>query len=68
MQPPSLPTQEFQNGQWVTTTAPFRVYDNIAQSIEDHGKLLASQRVLTRRRWRPSNYPKQLRAGPGPGV
>ena len=30
----------------MTTTAPFRVYDNIAESIEDHGKLLADQRLL----------------------
>ena len=38
----SYPTQEFQNGQWVTTTAQFRAYHDIAQSIEDHGKLLAT--------------------------
>ena len=43
----SLPTQEFQNGEWVTTTAPFRVYDNIAESIDDHGKLLATSGSYT---------------------
>ena len=43
----SYPTQEFQNGQWVTTTAQFRAYDNIAQSIEDHGKLLATSGYYT---------------------
>jgi hypothetical protein len=37
-----LPTQEYQNGRLVTRTAPFRVYHNIAQSIDDHGKLLAT--------------------------
>jgi len=37
-----LPTQEFQNGQIVSTIAPFRVYHNLAQSIDDHGKLLAT--------------------------
>ena len=43
----SYPTQEFQNGQWVTTTAQFRAYNNIAQSIEDHGKLLATSGYYT---------------------
>jgi flagellum-specific peptidoglycan hydrolase FlgJ len=37
-----LPTQEYENGQFVTLTMPFRVYQNVAQSIEDHGKLLAT--------------------------
>jgi flagellum-specific peptidoglycan hydrolase FlgJ len=37
-----LPTQEFQNGQWVTTNAAFRVYHNVAQSIADHTALLAT--------------------------
>jgi flagellum-specific peptidoglycan hydrolase FlgJ len=37
-----LPTQEYQNGQYVTITAPFRVYHNVAESIADHGKLLAT--------------------------
>jgi len=40
----SFPTREYQNGQWVTTTAQFRVYDDVAQSIDDHGKLLATSR------------------------
>jgi flagellum-specific peptidoglycan hydrolase FlgJ len=38
----SLPTQEYQSGQWVTGTASFRVYHNVAESIDDHGRLLAS--------------------------
>src|SRR5262249_7188330 len=37
-----LPTQEYQNGQYVTVTAPFRVYHNVAESIADHGQLLAN--------------------------
>ena len=37
-----LPTQEYQNGQYVTVNAPFRVYHNMAQSIADHGHLLAT--------------------------
>ncbi len=36
------PTQEYENGVWVTRTAPFRVYHDIAESIEDHGRLLAT--------------------------
>jgi flagellum-specific peptidoglycan hydrolase FlgJ len=37
-----MPTQEYQNGQWVTISAPFRVYSNVAQSITDHSLLLAT--------------------------
>jgi flagellum-specific peptidoglycan hydrolase FlgJ len=37
-----LPTQEHENGVWVTRTAPFRVYHNVAESIEDHSRLLAT--------------------------
>jgi flagellum-specific peptidoglycan hydrolase FlgJ len=36
------PTQEYENGQLVTANAAFRVYSNIAQSIADHGLLLAT--------------------------
>ena len=43
----SLPTQEFENGQWVTTTAQFRAYHEPAQSIEDHGQLLATSGYYT---------------------
>jgi flagellum-specific peptidoglycan hydrolase FlgJ len=38
----TLPTQEFQDGQWVSTNAAFRVYHNVAESIADHGRLLAN--------------------------
>ncbi len=37
-----LPTHEFENGQWVTINAAFRVYHNVAQSIADHTELLAT--------------------------
>lgn len=38
----TLPTKEFQNGEWVTVQAPFRWYNSWQESIWDHGKLLAS--------------------------
>jgi flagellum-specific peptidoglycan hydrolase FlgJ len=37
-----LPTQEFENGQMVNSTGIFRAYYNYAQSIDDHGRLLAT--------------------------
>ena len=37
-----LPTREYENGQWVTRSAPFRVYHNVAESIADHSQLLAT--------------------------
>jgi flagellum-specific peptidoglycan hydrolase FlgJ len=37
-----LPTQEFENGEWVTIDAPFRAYNSVAQSISDHSLLLAT--------------------------
>ena len=43
-----LPTQEFENGQWVTVDAPFRVYHNVAESISDHAELLATSGYYTR--------------------
>ena len=44
----SLPTQEYENGRPVTITASFRVYHNFAESIDDHGKLLATSGYYTR--------------------
>ena len=35
-------TWEYVNGQQVTSTSQFRVYHNTAQSIDDHGRLLAT--------------------------
>jgi flagellum-specific peptidoglycan hydrolase FlgJ len=36
------PTQEYEDGQPVARVALFRVYHNVAESIDDHGKLLAT--------------------------
>jgi flagellum-specific peptidoglycan hydrolase FlgJ len=44
----TLPTQEFENGQWVTIDAPFRAYHNNAESIADHAELLATSGYYTR--------------------
>ncbi|MGO9297065.1 MAG: glucosaminidase domain-containing protein, partial [Streptosporangiaceae bacterium] len=38
----SLPTTEYDGGQAVSTVAGFRVYSSAAQSVEDHGRLLAT--------------------------
>jgi flagellum-specific peptidoglycan hydrolase FlgJ len=38
----AFPTQEFENGEWETVTAYFRVYHNVAESIADHSQLLAN--------------------------
>jgi flagellum-specific peptidoglycan hydrolase FlgJ len=43
----TLPTQEFENGQYVTIMAPFRVYHDVAESIADHGQLLATSGYYT---------------------
>jgi flagellum-specific peptidoglycan hydrolase FlgJ len=43
----SLPTQEYENGQWVTIDAPFRVYHSFSESIDDHGALLATSGYYT---------------------
>jgi flagellum-specific peptidoglycan hydrolase FlgJ len=40
-------TQEYQNGQLVTRAAAFRVYHTIAESIDDHGRLLATSEYYT---------------------
>ncbi len=39
------PTQEYENGAWVTRAASFRVYHNVAESIADHGRLLATSQA-----------------------
>ena len=36
------PTREYVNGQWVNRITLFRVYHDVAECIEDHGRLLAS--------------------------
>ena len=37
-----LPTQEYEGGGYVTVSAGFKVYHNIAESIADHTQLLAT--------------------------
>jgi len=37
-----VPTREYQAGQLVSQASSFRVYNNIAESVDDHGKLLAT--------------------------
>jgi flagellum-specific peptidoglycan hydrolase FlgJ len=42
-----LPTREYEHGRPVTRRASFRVYHDVAQSIEDHGRLLATSGFYT---------------------
>jgi flagellum-specific peptidoglycan hydrolase FlgJ len=42
-----LPTQEYLDGQWVSVSSSFRVYHNIAESIADHARLLATSGYYT---------------------
>jgi hypothetical protein len=44
----TLPTQEYENGSWVTANAQFAVYHNDAESIADHARLLATSGYYTR--------------------
>jgi flagellum-specific peptidoglycan hydrolase FlgJ len=44
----TLPTQEYENGSWVTVDAPFAVYHNDAESIAGHAELLAASGYYTR--------------------
>jgi flagellum-specific peptidoglycan hydrolase FlgJ len=44
----TLPTQEYENGSWVTIGAQFAVYHNDAESIADHAELLATSGYYTR--------------------
>ena len=47
------PTQEYENGQWVTINAAFRVYNNVTESIDDHARAARDQRVLHAGHGRP---------------
>ena len=42
------PTQEYEDGQWVTRISLFRVYHNVAECMDDHGRLLASSTYFKR--------------------
>jgi flagellum-specific peptidoglycan hydrolase FlgJ len=44
----TLPTQEYENGSWVTVGAQFAVYHNDAESIADHAELLATSGYYAR--------------------
>src|SRR6202000_677934 len=44
----SLPTSEYEGGQWVTIDAQFRFYHNDAEPIADHAELLATSGYYTR--------------------
>ena len=44
----TLPTQEYENGSWVTVDAQFAVYHNDAESIADHAELLAASGYYAR--------------------
>ena len=44
----SMPTSEYEGGQWVTVKAQFRAYHNDAESIADHAELLATSGYYTR--------------------
>ena len=58
-----LPTQEYVNGQPVSTSASFRVYHDLAESIDDHGRLLAEsgyyQQAMAHRQ-NPNEFAKAL--------
>ena len=58
-----LPTQEYVNGQPVSTSASFRVYHDVAESIDDHGRLLAEsgyyQQAMALRQ-HPNEFAKAL--------
>jgi flagellum-specific peptidoglycan hydrolase FlgJ len=44
----TLPTQEYENGQWISIDAPFAVYHNDAESIAGHAQLLATSGYYTK--------------------
>ena len=44
----TVPTKEYVNGQWITIHAAFRAYHNAAESMEDHGRLLATSGYYTK--------------------
>jgi flagellum-specific peptidoglycan hydrolase FlgJ len=44
----TLPTQEYENGSWVTIDAQFAVYRNDAESIAGHAELLAASGYYAR--------------------
>lgn len=58
-----LPTQEYIDGQWVTVTATWRVYDDINQSVRDRTQfLLENSRYTQGGVFTASTYQEQCRA------
>jgi lysozyme len=59
----ALPTQEVYDGQTVNITADFRAYHDVAESIDDHGKLLAesgSYSAAMARKQSPNSFANAL--------
>jgi flagellum-specific peptidoglycan hydrolase FlgJ len=44
----TLPTSEFEGGQWISIDAPFAIYHNDAESIAGHAELLADSGYYTK--------------------
>lgn len=58
-----LPTQEYIDGQWITTTATWRVYDDINQSVRDRTQfLLENPRYTQGGVFTASTYHEQCQA------
>ena len=58
-----LPTQEYIDGQWITTTATWRVYDDINQSVRDRTQfLLENPRYTQGGVFSASTYQEQCQA------
>ena len=58
-----LPTQEYINGQWVNTTAKWRVYDDINNSVRDRTQfLLENPRYTQGGVFKAKNYKEQCQA------
>ena len=58
-----LPTQEYIDGEWITTTATWRVYDDINQSVRDRTQfLLENPRYTEGGVFSASTYQEQCRA------
>jgi hypothetical protein len=44
----TLPSQEYEGGSWITRDSSFRVYQDLAQSIDDHARQLATDEAYRR--------------------
>jgi flagellum-specific peptidoglycan hydrolase FlgJ len=59
----TLPTREYEGGQWVSTSAQFAAYHNNAESIAGHARLLATSGYYTKAmadRANPDAFAKDL--------